>query len=112
GETGGKPGQPASVRGSRLRPATAEEEPGVTTLDEASIHVHLHSIGVHTVLCVFFALLTAGSNACAAVLQRKAAAQVPPERSMHVSLVADLVHRRGWLGGIRVGGVAVGAPRA
>jgi hypothetical protein len=72
----------------------------VTTLDEASIHVHLHTIGVHTLLCVLFALLTAGSNACAAVLQRKAAAQVPPERSMHVSLLADLVRRRVWLAGI------------
>jgi hypothetical protein len=72
----------------------------VTALDEASIHVHLHTIGVHTLLCVFFALLTAGSNACASVLQRKAAAQVPPERSMHISLLADLVRRRVWLAGI------------
>jgi hypothetical protein len=72
----------------------------VTTLDEASMHVHLHTIGVHTLLCVLFALLTAGSNACAAVLQRKAAAQVPPERSLHFSLLADLVKRRVWLAGI------------
>lgn len=72
----------------------------MTAVDEASIHVHLHTIGVHTLLCVLFALLTAGSNACAAVLQRKAAAQVPPERSMHVSLVADLIRRRVWLAGI------------
>ncbi len=72
----------------------------MTTLDEASLHVHLHTIGVHTLLCVLFALLTAGSNACAAVLQRKAAAQVPPERSMHISLLADLVRRRVWLAGI------------
>jgi hypothetical protein len=72
----------------------------VTTLDEASIHVHLQGIGVHTMLCVFFALLTAGSNACAAVLQRKAAAQVPPERSLHVSLIGDLVKRKVWLAGI------------
>jgi hypothetical protein len=72
----------------------------VTTLEEASIHVHLHTIGVHTVICVLFALLTAGSNACAAVLQRKAAAQVPPERSLHVSLIADLIKRRVWLAGI------------
>jgi len=69
-------------------------------LDEAAIHVPLHTIGVHTLLCVMFALLTAGSNACAAVLQRKAAAQVPPERSMHVSLLADLVRRKVWLAGI------------
>ena len=72
----------------------------MTTLDEASLHVHLHTIGVHTLLCVLFALLTAGSNACAAVLQRKAAAQVPPERSLHISLLADLVRRRVWLAGI------------
>jgi hypothetical protein len=72
----------------------------VLTLDEAGLHVHLHTIGVHTLLCVLFALLTAGSNACAAVLQRKAAAQVPPDRALHVSLVADLVRRRVWLAGI------------
>ena len=72
----------------------------MTALDEASLHVHLHSIGVHTLLCVLFALLTAGSNACAAVLQRKAAAQVPPERSLHLSLIADLLKRRVWLAGI------------
>jgi hypothetical protein len=72
----------------------------VTALDEASLHVHLHPIGVHTLLCVLFALLTAGSNACASVLQRKAAAQVPPEQSMHLSLIADLIKRRVWLAGI------------
>ena len=72
----------------------------MTTLDEAGISVHLHPIGGHTMLCVFFALLTAGSNACAAVLQRKAAAQVPHDRSMHVSLLADLVRRRVWVAGI------------
>jgi hypothetical protein len=72
----------------------------VITLDLASLHVHLHTIGVHTLLCVLFALITAGSNACASVLQRKAAAQVPAERSMHVSLITDLVKRRVWLAGI------------
>jgi len=72
----------------------------VTALDEASLHVNLQGIGVHTMLCVFFALLTAGSNACAAVLQRKAAAQVPSERSLHVSLIADLAKRKVWLAGI------------
>jgi hypothetical protein len=72
----------------------------VTTLGEASLHVHIQTIGVHTVLCVLFALLTAGSNACASVLQRRAAAQVPPERSLHVSLMADLVKRKVWLAGI------------
>jgi len=69
-------------------------------MDKASISVHLHTIGVHTLLCVLFALLTAGSNACASVLQRKAAAQVPPERSMHISLLSELVRRRVWLAGI------------
>jgi hypothetical protein len=60
----------------------------------------MHHIAVHTVLCVLFALLTAASNACAAVLQRRAAAQVPPERSMHISLIAELIKRRVWLAGI------------
>src|SRR5579859_2123707 len=69
-------------------------------MDEAALHVHLHTIGVHTLLCVLFALLTAGSNACAAVLQRKAAAQVPPDRALKLSLIADLVRRRVWLAGI------------
>ena len=72
----------------------------MTTLDEASLQVHLHTIGVHTMLCVLFALLTAGGNACAAVLQRKAASQVPPEESMHISLLKDLIKRRVWLAGI------------
>jgi hypothetical protein len=84
----------------------------VTTLDEAGLHVHLHTIEVHTVLCVLFALLTAGSNACAAVLQRKAAAQVPPERSMHVSLFADLIRRKVWLAGIGMVVVAAVAQAA
>jgi drug/metabolite transporter (DMT)-like permease len=51
-------------------------------------------------ICVVFALLTAASNATASVLQRKAARQVPPERAMHVSLLADLIRRRVWLAGI------------
>ncbi len=59
-----------------------------------------HHVSVHIVLCVIFALLTAASNASAAVLQRKAAAQVPPEHSLHVSLLADLIRRRVWLAGI------------
>ena len=72
----------------------------MTTLDQTALHVPVHAIGVHTLLCVLFALLTAGSNACAAVLQRKAAAQVPAERSLHISLIADLVRRKVWLAGI------------
>ena len=84
----------------------------MTTLDEASLHVHIQTIGVHTFLCVLFALLTAGSNACAAVLQRKAAAQVPPERSLHVSLIADLVKRKVWLAGVGMVVVAAVAQAA
>lgn len=72
-------------------------------------HVH---VSVDQLLCVIFALLTAGSNALAAVLQRKAAAQVPPERSMHVSLLADLVRRRVWLAGIALVIVAAVAQAA
>jgi hypothetical protein len=63
------------------------------------VHVPVH-VTVDTLLCVIFALLTAASNASAAVLQRKAAAQVPPENSMHVSLIRDLLGRRVWLAGI------------
>ena len=67
---------------------------------DVSVHqMHVH-VTVDELLCVIFALLTAASNAVAAVLQRKAAAQVPLERSMHVSLIADLMHRRVWLAGI------------
>jgi hypothetical protein len=57
-------------------------------------------VSVHTLICVIFALLTAASNATAVVLQRRAAAQVPPERSMHLSLMADLLRRKVWLAGI------------
>jgi hypothetical protein len=72
----------------------------MTVLEEAGIPLHMHHIAVHTLLCVLFALLTALSNACAAVLQRRAAAQVPPEHSLHVSLIGDLIKRRVWLAGI------------
>jgi hypothetical protein len=51
-------------------------------------------------ISVLFALLTSLSNGSGAVLERKAAAQVPPERSMHLSLVSDLLRRRIWLAGI------------
>jgi hypothetical protein len=59
-----------------------------------------HHVSVHTLICVLFALLTAASNATASVLQRRAAAQVPPERAMHFSLIADLIRRKVWLAGI------------
>jgi hypothetical protein len=83
-------------------------------MDEASLQVpmQLHHIGVHTLLCVIFALLTAASNASAAVLQRKAAAQVPPERAMHISLIADLMRRKVWLAGIAMVIVAAVAQAA
>ncbi len=71
-----------------------------------------HHLSVHTLLCVVFALLTAASNAGAAVLQRKAAAQVPPERSMHFSLIADLIRRKVWLAGIGMVVVAAVAQAA
>jgi hypothetical protein len=63
-------------------------------------HVAVPHVTVDTLLCVIFALLTSGSNAAAAVLQRKAATQVPAEDSMRVSLIKNLVGRPIWLAGI------------
>jgi hypothetical protein len=74
-------------------------------------HAHVH-LTVDELLCVIFALLTAASNAIASVLQRKAAAQVPAERSMHVSLITDLMRRRVWLAGIGMVMVAAVAQAA
>jgi len=74
-------------------------------------HAHVH-VTVDELICVIFALLTAASNAIASVLQRKAAAQVPTERSMHVSLITDLIRRRVWLAGIAMVGVAAVAQAA
>jgi len=74
-------------------------------------HAHVH-VTVDELICVIFALLTAASNAIASVLQRKAAAQVPAERSMHVSLITDLIRRRVWLAGIAMVGVAAVAQAA
>jgi drug/metabolite transporter (DMT)-like permease len=51
-------------------------------------------------ISVLFALLTAASNATAAVLQRRAAAQVPSDKSLHLSLISDLIRRKVWLAGI------------
>ena len=76
------------------------------------MNAHLVHITGDQLLCVIFALLTAASNATAAVLQRKAAAQVPPERSMHLSLLADLARRRVWLAGIAMVIVAAVAQAA
>jgi hypothetical protein len=53
-----------------------------------------------TWVSVLFALLTSLSNGSGAVLERMAAAQIPPERSMRLSLIGDLLRRRVWLAGI------------
>jgi drug/metabolite transporter (DMT)-like permease len=52
------------------------------------------------VLTVVLALLTSASNATASVLQRRAASQASPSKSLHVSLIAELARRRVWLAGI------------
>jgi hypothetical protein len=70
-----------------------------------SMGVHAH-VSVDNLLCVTFALLTAASNASAAVLQRKAAAQVPAENAMRVSLMGNLIRQRVWLAGIGLVAVA------
>ena len=49
---------------------------------------------------VVLALLTSASNATASVLQRRAASQASPSKSMHVSLIAELARRKVWLAGI------------
>jgi drug/metabolite transporter (DMT)-like permease len=52
------------------------------------------------VICVVFALLTAFSNAMAAVLQRRAASEAPTDGAFRLSLFRYLVRRRVWLAGI------------
>jgi drug/metabolite transporter (DMT)-like permease len=52
------------------------------------------------VVSVFFALLTAVFNGTASVLQRRAAATAPPEKALHVALLAYLVKHKVWLFGI------------
>jgi drug/metabolite transporter (DMT)-like permease len=49
---------------------------------------------------VVLALLTSLSNATASVLQRRAASEASPSRSMHLSLIAELARRKVWLAGI------------
>lgn len=51
-------------------------------------------------LCVFFALLGAGSNAAGTVLQRKAALRVPDQDAMRLRLLRDMVRQPVWLLGI------------
>jgi hypothetical protein len=72
---------------------------GALALHSATLHVPVH-VTVDNLLCVIFALLTSASNAAASVLQRKAAAQVPPEDAMHISLIKNLLGRPVWLAGI------------
>ncbi|GGS46974.1 DMT family transporter [Streptomyces griseoviridis] len=52
------------------------------------------------VLPVLFALLAALSNATATVLQRRAALTVPQSQGFRFSLIADLLRRPVWLGGM------------
>ncbi|MBY8879046.1 DMT family transporter [Actinacidiphila acidipaludis] len=52
------------------------------------------------VLCVFFALLGAASNATGTVLQRKAALAVPPEHALHPRLLLDMARQSVFLLGI------------
>ncbi|HTU73663.1 MAG TPA: DMT family transporter [Trebonia sp.] len=76
---------------------------GALALHQVTLHVHVPvavHVSVDNLLCVIFALLTSASNAAASVLQRKAAAQVPPENAMHVSLIKNLLGRPVWLAGI------------
>lgn len=51
-------------------------------------------------LCVFFALLGAASNATGTVLQRKAALAVPAKDALRPRLMMDLVRQPVWLLGI------------
>lgn len=50
-------------------------------------------------ISALLAALAACSNACASVCQRVANRTEPDERSLHLALVADLVHRPVWLAG-------------
>lgn len=52
---------------------------------------------VRVVLAVVFALLASTSNAIGSVLQRRGALQAPPELSMRIGLIVDLVRRPVWL---------------
>jgi drug/metabolite transporter (DMT)-like permease len=52
------------------------------------------------VLAVLYAVLAAASNAVGAVLQRRVAATVPDDEAMRWALVAHLIRRPLWLGGV------------
>ena len=49
---------------------------------------------------ILLALMTSASNATAAVLQRRAAAQARSSRSLRLSLIVELARRKVWLAGI------------
>ena len=51
-------------------------------------------------LAVLYAVLAAASNAVGAVLQRKVAATVPDDEAMRWALIAHLIRRPLWLGGV------------
>lgn len=51
-------------------------------------------------ISAFFAVLAAASNALASVLQRRAARTAPREQAFRLGLIAYLIRRPAWLGGI------------
>ncbi|MDX2921858.1 MULTISPECIES: DMT family transporter [Streptomyces] len=51
-------------------------------------------------ISVLFAVLTALSNGCASVLQRRAAMEVPDSEAMRLSLMTRLMRQKVWLAGI------------
>jgi drug/metabolite transporter (DMT)-like permease len=53
-----------------------------------------------TLLAVVLAVLAAGANASASVLQRKAARTEPDSQSFSIGLLWDLAHRPVWIAGI------------
>jgi drug/metabolite transporter (DMT)-like permease len=59
-------------------------------------------------IAVALAVLAAASNALASVLQRRAARTAPPGQAFRLGLIAYLMHRPAWLGGIAalIGGFA------
>jgi drug/metabolite transporter (DMT)-like permease len=52
------------------------------------------------VIAVALAVLAAASNALASVLQRRAARTAPAGQAFRIGLIAYLIHRPAWLGGI------------
>ena len=51
-------------------------------------------------IAVVLAVLAAASNALASVLQRRAARTAPPDQAFRLGLIAYLIRRPAWLGGI------------